>query len=1314
MKNTTMTNSSGRLYGAAGALVLACIAGFPGEGRAVNLSNVPMETLIQSPPANIMFVLDNSGSMDWEFSTPGTQGLFNNRYAYLYNATDNTHYNWHYYYLLQGANKKLWKTQWNGYNRLYYNPAIIYKPWPNRNSITKSGLKSVRSNSENPYPVFDLTSAYTSVWNSPSTISITYMHYYTWYDQDGDGGIDNQEIYLVNFLWNSGNILRRYYQVGNNNDWLENNELTEVTGNAIPEAIKARKTLEDGSTEWMTAEEEALNFGNWFAYHRKRSMTAKYAISAALQDLSGVNVGYYTINDNGEGARMTVKPLRVLKDDGTVDDQSATLFSTLYGVKSIGGTPLRWASENVGRYFDMASGAGLPGSPYCSEAEGGACQQAFSILMTDGYYNGGAPSIGNQDLGMGAPYQDNYSNTLADIAMEYYKKDLATALPNNVPTSAVDSRDEQHLVTYSVAFGVEGSIALDDLDGNGITDPAGCNYEDDPYFQKSCTPRPTWPNPQDGDPQKIDDLFHASVNGRGEFFNASDPEELVDSLVKITQDISDRKGSGSSVAVNGEMLVSGSAVFQATYEAGKWTGNIRSYEIDTASGEVKDGAGQELWDAAGLLEAKEWSSRKIISSKDGRTGVEFTFGNLSPLQAQILGPTSDLVNYIKGEENGNYRNREGKKLGDIVHSSPTVTGNITIDAAGNSTGGTVFAGANDGMLHAFDAQTGQERFAYVPSLVFGHLSALAEPNYQHRFYVDGDLYARDVVFDAGNRSADKRDNDRDGETDEPDENYSDGVDNDGDGTTDEVSEKLTINLLAGGLGRGGKGYFMLDITYADDVDSATGIDNITKMLLWEYPRPYFDGINNDGDSTIDEADETFADSEYSYAPANTDTIDNNWDGIADENGEQAVFLQANTGGDPLRRAYIDDDLGYSYSTPFIVRGYTDKPYRKADGSNNTGMPWYVIFGNGYNSVNGHAVLYILDAFTGEIVRKIDTGVGGMTNGTWVDNGLSTPSIIDIDNDDRADFVYAGDLLGNLWKFDLRDRDSAKWGIANNTRDDKTGVPMPMFSAPGQSITTKPDVLHHCTAENGYLVTFGTGRYLGENDRSTTETQTVFAIWDYNDEDHPTNYPGVWTRSSNTVKNSSGTEKKLQEQVIINEQYINHEYYRVTSRYTPDWFASGANGHVGWFFDLPGVHKEGSGGGVTSAYTSSAAERVIKNLMIRDGRLVFVSFVPDDSPCSGGGLSVFHEIDVCTGGRLEEPGFDSNGDGKVNSDDTVPVGTDNYVVSGKGGNGMLDIGAIIQKDKDTELKITSDSEGNIDVISEKAETVGAYYWQEVSN
>ena len=106
---------------------------------------------------------------------------------------------------------------------------------------------------------------------------------------------------------------------------------------------------------------------------------------------------------------------------------------------------------------------------------------------------------------------------------------------------------------------------------------------------------------------------------------------------------------------------------------------------------------------------------------------------------------------------------------------------------------------------------------------------------------------------------------------------------------------------------------------------------------------------------------------------------------------------------------VDDDMGYSYSKAYIVR------------SHDTNNEWVAIFGNGYDSVNGEAVLYILGV-DGTVIRKIHTQVTGC-------NGLSTPALVDIDWDGMVDYVYAGDLKGNLWKFDLTNSDSSKWDSA---------------------------------------------------------------------------------------------------------------------------------------------------------------------------------------------------------------------------------------------------------------------------------------------
>jgi hypothetical protein len=127
-------------------------------------------------------------------------------------------------------------------------------------------------------------------------------------------------------------------------------------------------------------------------------------------------------------------------------------------------TTLRRGLEAVGRYFDqddniMLDGTAGDDSPYEAAEQGCACQQAFAVLITAGYWNGDPPlngAIDNADGDNGVPYADTYSNTLADVAMYYYENDLSSGLDNEVPTNPTDSATHQHMVTYTVAFGVSG------------------------------------------------------------------------------------------------------------------------------------------------------------------------------------------------------------------------------------------------------------------------------------------------------------------------------------------------------------------------------------------------------------------------------------------------------------------------------------------------------------------------------------------------------------------------------------------------------------------------------------------------------------------------------------------------------------------------------------------------------------------------------------------------------------------------------------------------------------------------------------------
>ena len=275
--------------------------------------------------------------------------------------------------------------------------------------------------------------------------------------------------------------------------------------------------------------------------------------------------------------------------------------------------------------------------------------------------------------------------------------------------------------------------------------------------------------------------------------------------------------------------------------------------------------------------------------------------------------------------------------------------------------GVIYIGANDGMLHAFDATTGEELFAYVPNLVYDHLADLADPGYSHRFYVDNTA----TVANAGSQ-----------------------------------------DLLVCGLRKGGKGYFALDVTSPAAMAASD--------VLWEFPPP------------------------------------------------------------------ADDDMGYSFSRAFIVK-------TKAAG-------YVAIFGNGYDSVNGEAVLYVLNAADGSVLKQFDTGVVGC-------NGLSTPAIVDMELDGFVDYAFAGDLKGNMWKFDLRGENITDWQFSYQNG----ATPMPLITVKQagevQPITAAPEVMLDCVimAEGrGLMVIFGTGQYVNTDDFADTTVQSFYGIWDWGD------------------------------------------------------------------------------------------------------------------------------------------------------------------------------------------------------------------------
>ena len=1142
------------------------------------------------------------------------------------------------------------------------------------------------------------------------THDIPNAHYYT---KDNDGNV-----YLVELIKEGGGRIDYYLFKDDsvvlddsdpNNiiyfgetgyvDWGEI-ELKDVAD--VPDKVKQYTDVSDPKNPVkrdLTYIWARQNFANWYSYYRRRELTAKAAIGLVISESEGLLVGIHTIH-NREGTSQPVQPVWV---EGH-DDMSPLLLETLYSIDSNGGTPLRTGLQRIGDYYDASTGAPdrLDVSPYWSADDGGECQHAFAIAMTDGYYNGGDPAdpIKNDDqdgepVGAGfdgGGYADAYEKTLADVAMHYYERDLSADLENIVPIRNEDHAPHQHMSTYGVAFGVTGT-----LDPN--------EYPSDEY--PDCPPSCPWPKPTNG-PARVDDLWHASVNGRGSFMSAGNPQELVEALRELLADMGASAGSGASVTTNTGQLKEGALLFIGLYKSEGWHGNIFAWPLDPVTGApmaINEENGG--WSASDKLGDKTADERKIFTY-DGTEGQPFRIPGISAQQQAWLDAddpenAAKLLDFIRGDHSneidngGSFRNRpfieqgddRRSKFGDIVHSTTTHVSYSETEFDPDSGGmvevvkDVLYVGANDGMLHAFDVKTGDELWAYIPNLVIPNLYELAQEDYGHKYYVDGDQYYKNIA------------------------------------PYESVNKKI---IMTGALRKGGKGIYSLNITHPRGGDTPNGNTEAglaASIANWEYPiagaEPQagalditYMGVDGKEPFSCNEAvigeDSKATARIAAIAPANHGSIANGDAGptftLYDVNGtfiNGEVLKHDNPNPDipspgsgkgkvvgVLHAAEADADIGYTYSKPYIV-------------DSNAG--WVVIFGNGYESLRGHAVLYVIELDDdGKIeldggkpkIKKIDahrdpTAADCLTNAEEC-NGLSTPLLIDVDFDDKVDFAYAGDLMGNLWKFDLRgasdtDTTTDNWKVSY--RDKITGNPRPLFQAmnaqgESQPITSRPDAMQACSGgQSGYLVTFGTGRYLGDDDFSDARVQTVYGIWDWQEEWEKYESPEAasWrflgqmktAMSADTLDDCPGADlpatsrplyypepepngvdlspdvRLLQQSIIGTETVtINDQEYEVEilSDFEVNWYSPEPGEekgcHVGWYFDLP-IDRE----------------RVIADVTIRDGVAWVVSIVPSDQPCvTGGGRSILWGMDACDGGRPNKPLFDINGDGIINDADMI--------------------------------------------------------------
>ena len=239
---------------------------------------------------------------------------------------------------------------------------------------------------------------------------------------------------------------------------------------------------------------------------------------------------------------------------------------------------------------------------------------------------------GNSDFD-GGPHGDFVSPTLADVAMKYYEKDLSTTLANNVPTiTGIDENSAQHLVTYTVSYGLNGTLS---------SIPANHN---------PSTPPPPWPTPAANSQTTVDDMQHAAFNARGLYLPGQNPQQLIDTLSAALADIGSRTGSASAAASTSQSVKTDALIFQGTFSSEDWSGTFSAFPINT---EGVIGASQ--WEASLLIPIE--SNRKIFSfdkNASSPSGIEFQFSQLSSNQKTTIGPDAEnIVNYIRGKRSQN-------------------------------------------------------------------------------------------------------------------------------------------------------------------------------------------------------------------------------------------------------------------------------------------------------------------------------------------------------------------------------------------------------------------------------------------------------------------------------------------------------------------------------------------------------------------------------------------------------------------------------------------------------------------------------------
>jgi len=729
------------------------------------------------------------------------------------------------------------------------------------------------------------------------------------------------------------------------------------------------------------------------------------------------------------------------------------------------------------------------------------------------------------------------SNTLADVAAWYFENDLRTPAlgncgtrnqlcDNNVPRPpGVRGGSHQHMVTHTLGLGANGTLHYRE------------DYElaTEGDFRAIVSGTKDWPDPiYAPGAERIDDLWHAAVNGGGRYFSARSPESLAQALSASLSAIRAATAAAAASATSSQEPAEGdNLLFSSRYRSLYWDGELEARRINLSDGSLSN---RIEWSASTQL------TQRVAAASDDRVIYIPAKTSLNGLKAfqwerlnadervlfagctapatsrldqcaqlneaeQAMAAGANLVNYLRGQfqyearpENPHHLfRRRDQVMGAPINAQPVFVGPPAFRYADLNYGeyrdrvaadrpATLYLAANDGMLHAFDATSGKERWAFIPSGALAELWRLADNAFgkNFRYVLDGSPVVGDICGLAPSANCQPND---------------------------------WRTILVAGMGAAGREYYALDITEADQ-----------PKLLWR--------INADTDS----------------------------------------------------------QLGYAVAKPIITK--------RRDGT------WVVLIASGYNNVSpgdGRGVLFVLNAATGEVLNKMNTGVGtdqqpaGLAQlNAWVDSLL----------DNTAERVYGGDLLGHVWRFDMN-------APAAPAKDVVLLASLVRGSTP-QPITTRPELaLIRVGHQQLPVVTVATGRYLGRSDVSDKSVQSIYTFRDH--------------LTSDGLGDLRASRSMIQKQLRASDD----TQQRSISDESVDWLVN-----EGWYVDLDTQTDSG--------------ERVVLDPEQQLGVLSIVSNVPDGNACRPKAESWAYAFNYTNGNYI--PIGDSKAVGRRVSHSSMIAGT----------------------------------------------------------